>query len=160
VWGAHGANAVHFSVLQEYLAGCIGVHIGKLYQFSNNYHIYESMREKLGKHMIGFFDPYDDGTVTAMPMAMDWSAWDADLASFMTWHDSDLGNYRDSIDVLRARVSNEWFASVAGRVALARWEWTHGFKSSARETALKIEATDWRRACVEWMDRRSKCQGS
>jgi thymidylate synthase len=40
VWGAHGANVVHFSILQEYLAANIGVGIGKLYQFSNNYHMY------------------------------------------------------------------------------------------------------------------------
>jgi hypothetical protein len=131
-----------------------------MYQYSNNYHIYESMREKLGKRTIGFLDPYDDGTVNAMPMATDWSAWDADLASFMMWHDNHLGNYRDPIDVLRARVSNEWFASVAGHVALARWEWTNGFRHSARATAEQIDATDWRRACVEWMDRRGKCGGN
>jgi thymidylate synthase len=40
VWGAYGANAVHFSVLQEYLAGRIGVDVGVMYQFSNNYHGY------------------------------------------------------------------------------------------------------------------------
>lgn len=40
VWGAHGANAVHFSVLQEYLAARIGVEVGVMYQVSNNYHVY------------------------------------------------------------------------------------------------------------------------
>lgn len=41
VWGAHGANAVHFSVLQEWMAAAVQVKVGTLYQVSNNYHVYE-----------------------------------------------------------------------------------------------------------------------
>ena len=40
IWGAYGANAVHFSVLQEYLAAAIGVKVGTMYQVSNNWHTY------------------------------------------------------------------------------------------------------------------------
>lgn len=40
IWGAHGANAVHFSVLLEYMAAAIGVPVGRMVQVSNNYHIY------------------------------------------------------------------------------------------------------------------------
>lgn len=42
-WGAYGANAVHFSFLQEYLATMVGVPIGRYWQISNNYHIYTSI---------------------------------------------------------------------------------------------------------------------
>lgn len=45
-WGCYGANAVHFSILQEYIAVQLGCNIGVYYQFSNNFHIYESMEEK------------------------------------------------------------------------------------------------------------------
>ena len=38
LWGAYGANAVHFSFLQEYMAGRIGCAVGLMYQFSNNWH--------------------------------------------------------------------------------------------------------------------------
>ena len=41
VWGAYGANAVHFSVLLEYMAARLGIRVGRLYQISNNYHIYK-----------------------------------------------------------------------------------------------------------------------
>jgi thymidylate synthase len=41
VWGCYGANAVHFSMLQEFMAIHIGVDIGRYRQFSNNFHIYE-----------------------------------------------------------------------------------------------------------------------
>ena len=40
VWGAYGANAVHFSILQEVLAHALGAPVGVYRQFSNNFHIY------------------------------------------------------------------------------------------------------------------------
>jgi len=40
VWGCLGANFVHFSFLQEYLAGILGVGVGNYYQFTNNLHVY------------------------------------------------------------------------------------------------------------------------
>lgn len=40
IWGALGANAVHFSLLQEYLAARIGVHVGRYNQVTNNLHVY------------------------------------------------------------------------------------------------------------------------
>lgn len=41
IWGMLGANVVHFSMLQEYMAACIGVKVGHYTQFSNNLHVYE-----------------------------------------------------------------------------------------------------------------------
>ena len=38
IWGAYGANAVHMSMLQEYMASRIGVDIGVYYQVSDSYH--------------------------------------------------------------------------------------------------------------------------
>lgn len=40
VWGMLGANVVHFSILQEYLAARIGVEVGLYHQFTNNAHVY------------------------------------------------------------------------------------------------------------------------
>jgi thymidylate synthase len=39
-WGAYGANAVHFSFLQEYVASSIGVEVGRYWQNSFNFHAY------------------------------------------------------------------------------------------------------------------------
>lgn len=41
IWGAYGANVVHFSILQEFIARAAGLQQGRLYQISNNFHIYE-----------------------------------------------------------------------------------------------------------------------
>lgn len=50
IWGAYGANAVHFGFLHELVAQAAGYQQGTLYQISNNWHIYERhwhlMREK------------------------------------------------------------------------------------------------------------------
>lgn len=43
VWGAYGANAVHFSILQELLALELDLRVGSYYQMSNNFHIYTQM---------------------------------------------------------------------------------------------------------------------
>lgn len=40
VWGAYGANAVQFSMLQEWLAAAIGVEVGYYVQQSDSYHVY------------------------------------------------------------------------------------------------------------------------
>jgi hypothetical protein len=51
IWGAYGANAVHFSILQEYIAGHVGVDVGLYHQFSNNYHLYPALYTKTGEDM-------------------------------------------------------------------------------------------------------------
>lgn len=43
IWGAYGANAVHFSFLQQIMAEELGVDMGAYCQFSNNYHLYPEM---------------------------------------------------------------------------------------------------------------------
>lgn len=40
IWGTLGANAVHFSFLQEYMANMLGVEVGYYNQISNNLHVY------------------------------------------------------------------------------------------------------------------------
>lgn len=48
-WGAYGANAVHFSVLQELMAVWCGVQMGVYRQVSNNYHLYTAVVPEIGK---------------------------------------------------------------------------------------------------------------
>jgi hypothetical protein len=48
VMGAHGANAVHMSVLQELVACATETRVGRYWQISNDYHAYTRDLEKLG----------------------------------------------------------------------------------------------------------------
>jgi thymidylate synthase len=150
VWGAHGANAVHFSMMQEYVAGRVGVAVGKLYQFSNNYHGYADTLAKVGDPMmLEGDDPYENGEVHAVAMGTDWETWDEDLRRFMTWHDGHIDDGRVP------DFANEWFATVAVPVASCSF-YRKLSEDVARRVITECRAPDWRRACVEWMDRRAK----
>lgn len=100
VWGATGANAVHFSILQEYVASAVGVGIGTYEQISTNSHIYLELNEVSKKMLKAYQDdpnrdtPYvghisflrdkADGT------AEEWQAkFDGDIAILME-HYNDL----------------------------------------------------------------------
>ena len=79
LWGAYGANAVHFSILQEFTAAFIGVEVGNYYQVSNNYHLYLDLYPQIMNKFVYFdsenkmrplttsaedFDEYSQGFVT------------------------------------------------------------------------------------------------
>lgn len=144
VWGAYGANAVHFSILLEYLAGRIGVVPGAYTQISNNYHAYTNVFEKLQLQTQS--NSYPEGD----PIGQDWDAWDADLQRFMSWTqlDSDDQNPQEY-------PSNPWFHETAERMFVAHVLWKQGHHKDALDFASEqICSQDWRRACVEWMERR------
>jgi thymidylate synthase len=80
VLGAYGANAVHFSVLLEYMALWVGVPVGRYRQVSVNWHAYDdaTWRKVEGLPARAFSAPFEDlaplpcpyagGTVRAVPM--------------------------------------------------------------------------------------------
>ena len=71
IWGAYGANAVQFSMLQEYMANKIGVPVGIYTQISNNFHVYEwNDYWKHFKQVGGYQDDhsYDNGVVRPTPL--------------------------------------------------------------------------------------------
>ncbi len=43
IYGAYGANAVHMSFLQEYVANCLNISMGQYWQISANFHVYEKV---------------------------------------------------------------------------------------------------------------------
>lgn len=87
VWGAYGANAVHFSMLQEYVAGRVGLKLGRMYQFSNNYHVYtgrEDVERLFRAHENDVSDDmYKRGCASACPLYSAAKGWDEDLRRFL-----------------------------------------------------------------------------
>ena len=146
IWGAYGANAVHFSMLQEYMAAKIGVLLGHYWQVSTNFHSYVNTLEK-HKDLIKLVpsSPYHYG-VEPFPMVnVDIRTWEEDLEVFMAAGDQIMG-YRDS-----------FFKKVAVPMLKA-----HNFykekKYAGAINVLENEciAADWSRAAVEWIQRRMK----
>jgi hypothetical protein len=134
VWGAYGANAVHFSFLQEYLAGMIGVKVGKYYQLSNNWHLYDDVIKRFQRDPLPAYPK-------VTPIGDNWDAWDADLTKFMSNPEAIV-------------YENSWFLHVARPMWRVHSEWKFGDKLAARRMAETIGAEDWRRAVIEWMGRR------
>lgn len=150
VWGALGANAVHFSFMQEVMASWIGVPVGRYYQFSNNMHIYTSTHQKLIDVMDGMeaafdrkvSDPYSDIRGFApFPIVENIEDWMHDLQMFI---DDEPGTFEE-----------RFFNRVVLPMQRAWEEYKRRSYVNALNLTNDIEATDWQRACKEWIMRRA-----
>lgn len=148
IWGAFGANAVHFSVLQEYMAAWIGVPMGVYRQFTNNLHVYtknlnkQAMRELAADSTMR--DYYLNGHVKVFPIVnTDIATWDADLNLFF---DKPLRDIEDFVDVFFRYVASPMYRAWHDRK-------TQGL--NGLEPVGRILAEDWRLACQQWISRRA-----
>ena len=70
LWGAYGANVVHFSILQEVLAAELSVKMGVYRQVSNNFHLYtenEIVKTLMASPPYDEFDHYARGLTQSIP---------------------------------------------------------------------------------------------
>lgn len=155
VMGAYGANAVHFSFLQEYLAGRIGVGVGVMYQVSNNYHGYVRDLDRIGdpRAMLEEQDPYATEGWSPSLIGNAWEHWDTDLQEFMLFHEK-LWELGGQPFILKS--SNAWFQHTAMPLVMANFFRVRGKQDTALSWARRIDSTDWRVACVEWLGRRAE----
>lgn len=145
VWGALGANVVHFSMLQEYMAACIGVEVGMYHQITNNLHAYQNDKwqpEKwLADSILNWYITNDH----LVPLVKDPTIFDRECAAFVERHSSDAaaGNYTEP-----------FLSDVAQPMCVAfhyhkRREYAH-----ALMVAASIKADDWRIAAANWLLKR------
>jgi hypothetical protein len=152
ILGCYGANAVHFSVLQEYVASAVGVRVGTYTQFSDSWHVYEDnpfFRKIVAAEDIDHLDYHRSGLrhleTTALVNGYI-EDWDLDLNKFMgdDWYDS--------------RYSDIFFRGVATPMRQT-WEIFSDRDNKCRISnalgmAETIQSQDWRMACIDWLDRR------
>jgi hypothetical protein len=144
IWGAYGANAVHMSMMQEYIAGHLELKVGRYYQVSNNFHAYCDILDKVGTPHPHPIDPYDMGTIDTMPIIDEKQHWDGELVRWMK-------------EPRAAHIyTNQIFPHVAMPMFYA-WEYyKENNYPKALELVSRIKANDWRRACREWLTRRAE----
>lgn len=159
VWGAHGANAVHFSVLQEYIAARVGVPVGTMTQFSWNYHLYDGVLKARLEDVVGAYrDHYRFGLVATTPLfhADTMDLWEEELPTFMDWADP----RNQGIDMKRRFRSppqfKHQFLNGVAEPMLRTWDF---YKAADLEGAANFahsiaRGSDWQRAAVEWTNRR------
>lgn len=158
IWGAYGANAVHFSMLQEYVACSLGVSVGRYWQISNNWHAYvETMNileEKLHQaEDYQFADPYNDWVSEPIApygiMSEPREIWDQDLS--MLIEKGPIVGFRDPF--FRRVATPMWHAWSAWKDKSAPRDER---VSTAQEILSQCAAQDWRIAGHQWLERRRK----
>lgn len=157
VWGAVGANCVHFTMLQEFMAGVIGCEVGKYWQVSNNMHLYldrhEALMNQLADHAVGsegLDDAYVCGRVTPTPLLPSggWERFYRDMPFFL-----DEG--------MTLGVTDPFVRKTLVPVTLAimvmkdeRVRRPQKYESARLHLAALPEDSDWRVACEQWVGRR------
>ena len=158
IWGCYGTNAVHFAMLQEYLAARLGVSVGVLYQLSNNYHAYLDVFEKNRPLIDRAPDPYSPmkshcpyifGKVEPRPLVTNSTVFDAEIKIFtggkLTYP---FVNHflADATFLFRAYKAWKdekdyvWALELLDELNVHREGFTKDW--------------DWRLACQEWIERR------
>jgi thymidylate synthase len=151
IWGAYGANAVHMSVLLEYMAARIDCAVGTYYQFSNNLHAYVDTLEKV-KNIEPDYDPYltisinkkegfsEKGSYNPKPLIDEPACFDKEL---QCWMNNETNTF-----------ANSYFDQVLTPMDLSWNSWKAKNIDEAVRHAENIEDLAWRKACVEWLMRR------
>lgn len=149
IWGAYGANAVHFSFLQQYLADMVGVQPGRMYQLSNNFHAYRNEQYEALQEEHQPDQPYKrlewELEVTGAPIVTEPKHWENDLKLVL-----DEGNYLGT--------RNAWFQQVVQPLMRAHDAYKRKNDPDRYDAALEIAAQctapDWREAATAWLERR------
>lgn len=156
IWGAYGANAVHFSFLLEYMALWIGCPVGTYTQISVNWHAYLGVLNQLhipaSAHSS---NPYADKDVRPAQM-FHGSIEDADtrIASVLFHADTGFAHVPRYGD-------DEPFFNAAYLLLKAHqlWRITVGpdrYKKTLEVLSLGDQRNDWIVAGTEWIQRRQK----
>jgi thymidylate synthase len=135
IWGAYGANAVHFSMLQQYIADSLGVAMGPYVQISDSFHAYKDIfdayripEEGLPCHSRELYDNFSN-TRFRIPR-------DLDFGDAMFYKSS---FYKELIEPM-TKAWDHW----------KNGEWQAAFDTVKSQMPIQ----DWRHACLEWLERR------
>lgn len=153
IWGAYGANAVHMSLLHEYVALAVGAPMGTYYQISNDLHVYErhfdlvkqiARSPQSNAYALGEESPEPLWETHPMVKPKETKKqFDADVQSFLRDPFQLFNNYQTG-----------FFQRVVSPMA-AVWKLHKAkFHASAVQKCEHIEATDWQKAALEWVERR------
>ena len=140
IWGLYGANAVHFSYLQEYMASRLRYPMGEYRHFSNNFHMYEPHWHLLEKVDDSQSHAYTLRRAGTFPLI--WSKRFEDAL-----HDFLDGNYN-------TEASNEMYFANIILPMYRSWK-ERKLGGTGLEALKRMPASnDWRAAATEWILRR------
>lgn len=157
IWGCYGANAVHFSILLEYVASRLKLAVGVYRQVSDSFHAYRDTWGKVseieGRHAE---DPYILNEVAPYPLMADAARFDDELDQWLAEPPDalDMANWQDQAG------SGRWANPFFHEVATPLYKSWFAFKAKQYDDAAQwlglCAASDWRRAGIEWLERRAR----
>lgn len=142
IWGMFGANVVHFSFLQEYMAARLGVEVGHYHQISTNLHIYT--QRWLGKSYLeseNMRSPDYRQPKKLIPLVQNVEVFDVENKLFI---DNFLGLYTEP-----------FLATVAQPMCRAYnyHKTTRDYGNAFKEMEL-VASEDWKIAGITWLKKR------
>lgn len=172
IWGMLGANVVHFSFLQEYVACSLGWEVGHYTQFSNDLHVYEDNYEPT-KWLSAYSEDLS-GTMWAKTVVRTYQ----DLMRPINFpklfyspkhreiFDRECKDYVENFYTLnyilgthdsgKSRYETTFLDSVAVPMSMAFANHKHRRYGEAIECMKLVAATDWKHAGMEWILKRQR----
>lgn len=153
IYGYAGANIVHFTYIQEFVASSLGLEMGKYQTFTNNLHVYTELYPKFDNiiknpHMAEDHNLYRREGLTTMPLLRG-----VDPVTFL----QDVNYFCEN--PFKQHTYDSYFinyvARPMARAALARKNGGDGLAE-----ASAIEAQDWSRATYDWIMRREEVRNA
>jgi|TARA_R100001460_G_scaffold20889_2_gene42910 thymidylate synthase len=154
LWGAYGANVVHMSVLQEYIAHKLEIDVGVYRQVSDSFHVYLNDVWDKVKHLTldvyfkhtNNYDALED--FKPFPLFYDNGVLDWELNRFFHYHPADL------------ITSNNWESPCMRDIAVPMATAYSFYKSrnfyEALQQCERIVPVDWKNACLSWLRTREQ----
>ena len=164
LWGAYGANVVHMSMLQEFVAHNLNLPMGEYTQISDSFHIYPNnpvwgkvkdieLDVYTYKHIKNHYELIDE--YEPVPIVDDITSFNREIRFFFDYFES----FRFSPKQILARTDDiQWENNIFPDVAIPMlkafyYHKERDYLNSYREVQ-SIKALDWMEACFEWIRKR------
>ncbi len=159
VWGAYGANAVQFSMLQEYVSARTQIPMGNYYQVSNDFHVYTSgpggrlwdtLRTANWKD---YQNPYAGVNINDLVLMKpdDMKDFDRDLKVFFQTYD--WYGYIGIVNNNQA-FESKYFNDLVIPMLICHYIYKTSGKEAALQHAAGVNAVDWKLAVTNWLNNR------
>lgn len=149
VWGAYGANAVHFSFLHQYVADSSGIVQGVYRQFSNNFHAYIERPDTVRLFSSEILDE-SSFYIGAQPVPListDRKTWDQDLNRFFR-------DWAPGYIMHTSSYTDDFFRYVAVPMQNAHHFYKQREDQHAIDELSDWSSCDWKLAGSQWLQRR------
>lgn len=137
LWGAYGANMPVFSVLQELISHALGLEMGVLRQFSNNFHIYTDIPQ-VQDFLVVPPAEFERAYPEVIPLVADGESW----RDFVSDCQNLVAGRPGAVTRFMRDVALPLHAAYLARKRREPW------------SVAGVPECDWKIAFLEWADRR------